>query len=144
MAALATGAAAIAPQASTLPVSQPTTGGTTPPLSSYYAPPTAVSTFAASTGTAATVGTATTASASTVGPLASINSAGTINPNDSTNAASQLDAIRLGIARALEKFNPEFRATLKKAGLLTRDPREKERKKPGLKRARRAPQWAKR
>ena len=58
--------------------------------------------------------------------------------------ASQLDAIRLGIARALEKFNPEFRTTLKKAGLLTRDPREKERKKPGLKRARRAPQWAKR
>jgi len=58
--------------------------------------------------------------------------------------ASQVDAIRLGIARALEKFNPEFRTTLKKAGLLTRDPREKERKKPGLKGARRAPQWAKR
>jgi len=57
---------------------------------------------------------------------------------------SQLDAIKLGIARALEKFNPEFRASLKKAGLLTRDPREKERKKPGLKGARRAPQWAKR
>jgi len=58
--------------------------------------------------------------------------------------ASQVDAIRLGIARALEKFNPEFRTTLKKAGLLTRDPREKERKKPGLRGARRAPQWAKR
>ncbi|MFA4996378.1 MAG: 30S ribosomal protein S9 [Patescibacteria group bacterium] len=57
---------------------------------------------------------------------------------------SQLDAIRHGIARALEKFNPEFRSTLKKAGFLTRDPREKERKKPGLKGARRAPQWAKR
>lgn len=57
---------------------------------------------------------------------------------------SQIDAIKLGIARALEKFNPEFRGTLKKAGLLTRDPREKERKKPGLKGARRAPQWAKR
>ncbi|MDO8444462.1 MAG: 30S ribosomal protein S9 [bacterium] len=57
---------------------------------------------------------------------------------------SQVDAIKLGIARALEKFNPEFRGTLKKAGLLTRDPREKERKKPGLKGARRAPQWAKR
>lgn len=57
---------------------------------------------------------------------------------------SQVDAIKLGIARALEKFNPEFRSTLKKAGLLTRDPREKERKKPGLKGARRAPQWAKR
>lgn len=57
---------------------------------------------------------------------------------------SQLDAIKLGIARALEKFDPEFRLTLKKAGYLTRDPREKERKKPGLKGARRAPQWAKR
>lgn len=57
---------------------------------------------------------------------------------------SQMEAIRHGIARALEKFNPEFRASLKKAGYLTRDPREKERKKPGLKRARRAPQWAKR
>jgi len=56
----------------------------------------------------------------------------------------QLEAIRHGISRALEKFNPEFRSTLKKAGFLTRDPREKERKKPGLKRARRAPQWAKR
>jgi len=57
---------------------------------------------------------------------------------------SQVTAIRLGIARALEKFEPEFRTTLKKAGFLTRDPREKERKKPGLRRARRAPQWAKR
>ena len=58
--------------------------------------------------------------------------------------ASHLDAMRLAIARALEKFNPELRTTLKKAGFLTRDPREKERKKPGLKGARRAPQWAKR
>lgn len=57
---------------------------------------------------------------------------------------SQLEAIRLGIARALEKFDPEFRLTLKKAGYLTRDPREKERKKPGLRGARRSPQWAKR
>jgi len=56
----------------------------------------------------------------------------------------QEEAIRHGIARALEHFNPEFRSTLKKAGFLTRDPREKERKKPGLKGARRAPQWAKR
>ncbi|OQA04577.1 MAG: 30S ribosomal protein S9 [bacterium ADurb.Bin400] len=56
----------------------------------------------------------------------------------------QLEAIRHGISRALESYNPEFRTTLKKAGFLTRDPREKERKKPGLKRARRAPQWAKR
>jgi small subunit ribosomal protein S9 len=57
---------------------------------------------------------------------------------------SQEDAIRHGIARALEHYNAEFRSSLKKAGFLTRDSREKERKKPGLKRARRAPQWAKR
>lgn len=57
---------------------------------------------------------------------------------------SQIDAIKLGIARALDKFNPEFHTSLKRASLLTRDPREKERKKPGLKGARRAPQWAKR
>ncbi|MFA5926812.1 MAG: 30S ribosomal protein S9 [Patescibacteria group bacterium] len=56
----------------------------------------------------------------------------------------QLEAIRHGIARALERYNTEFRTTLKKAGLLTRDPREKERKKPGLKGARRAPQFSKR
>lgn len=57
---------------------------------------------------------------------------------------SQIDAAILGIARALSKQSEEFEKTLKKEGLLTRDPREKERKKPGLKRARRAPQWAKR
>jgi small subunit ribosomal protein S9 len=57
---------------------------------------------------------------------------------------SRLDAIKLGIARALEKFDAELHTTLKKAGYLTRDPREKERKKPGLRGARRAPQWAKR
>lgn len=57
---------------------------------------------------------------------------------------SQSEAIRHGIARALVEYNPEFRLSLKKAGFLTRDPREKERKKPGLKRARRAPQWQKR
>jgi len=57
---------------------------------------------------------------------------------------SQEEAIRLGISRALQKNDPDFRPTLKKAGFLTRDPRKKERKKPGLKRARRAPQWSKR
>lgn len=57
---------------------------------------------------------------------------------------SQDDAVLLGIARALEKNDQELRVTLKKSGLLTRDPREKERKKPGLKRARKAPQWSKR
>ena len=58
--------------------------------------------------------------------------------------ASRLDALRLGIARALVAADEENKTTLRKAGFLTRDPREKERKKPGLRRARRAPQWAKR
>lgn len=56
----------------------------------------------------------------------------------------QVDAIVLGVARALVELSPDFKSTLRKAGFLTRDPRAKERKKPGLKRARRAPQWAKR
>lgn len=51
----------------------------------------------------------------------------------------QTSAILLGIARALVKVNPELRPQLRKAGLLTRDPRVKERKKPGLRRARKAP-----
>jgi len=57
---------------------------------------------------------------------------------------AQSEAIRLGLARALVSFKEEFRKKLKKAGFLRRDPRVKERKKPGLKRARRAPQWQKR
>jgi small subunit ribosomal protein S9 len=57
---------------------------------------------------------------------------------------AQSEAIRLGLARALVSFKEEFRKKLKKAGFLKRDPRVKERKKPGLKRARRAPQWQKR
>ncbi len=56
----------------------------------------------------------------------------------------QAGAIRHGIARALLKADEEFRAPLKKAGFLTRDPRMKERKKYGLKKARRAPQFSKR
>lgn len=56
----------------------------------------------------------------------------------------QADGIRLGIARALLDFNPEFRATLKKAGFLSRDARVRERKKFGHKSARRSPQWSKR
>jgi small subunit ribosomal protein S9 len=56
----------------------------------------------------------------------------------------QADAVSLGISRALVLFNPEWRKELKSKGLLRRDPRKKERKKPGLKRARRAPQWRKR
>ena len=56
----------------------------------------------------------------------------------------QAGAIRHGVARALLEFNPELRPVLKKAGFLTRDPRMKERKKYGLKAARRAPQFSKR
>lgn len=58
--------------------------------------------------------------------------------------SAQLEAIRLGVARALDKFDSELHKTLKVEGFLTRDQRMKERKKPGLKGARRAPQWAKR
>jgi len=58
--------------------------------------------------------------------------------------SSQAQALSHGIARALVLFNPDFRKRLKKAGYLTRDPRMRERKKFGLKRARRAPQWQKR
>lgn len=56
----------------------------------------------------------------------------------------QADAAKLAIARALQELSEDLRPTLKKAGYLTRDPREKERKKPGLKRARKAPQFSKR
>ena len=58
--------------------------------------------------------------------------------------SGQAGAIRHGISRALILLNPEFRAALKAAGFLTRDPRMKERKKYGLKAARRAPQFSKR
>ena len=58
--------------------------------------------------------------------------------------SGQAGAIRHGISRALVTLNPEYRASLKVAGFLTRDPRMKERKKYGLKAARRAPQFSKR
>ena len=58
--------------------------------------------------------------------------------------SGQAGAIRHGVARALVVMNPEFRPALKAAGFLTRDPRMKERKKYGLKAARRAPQFSKR
>ena len=58
--------------------------------------------------------------------------------------SGQAGAIRHGISRALLLFDPELRSALKKAGFLTRDPRMKERKKYGLKGARRAPQFTKR
>lgn len=57
---------------------------------------------------------------------------------------AQAEAIRHGTARVLVDFNQNFRKRLRKAGYLTRDPRMRERKKFGLKRARRAPQWSKR
>jgi small subunit ribosomal protein S9 len=56
----------------------------------------------------------------------------------------QTAAVSLGLARALIKMNPDVQPLLKRAHLLTRDPREKERKKPGLKRARKAPTYTKR
>ena len=63
---------------------------------------------------------------------------------DGGGYTGQAGAIRHGVARALLQVDPEYRSTLKQAGLLTRDPRMKERKKPGLKGARRAPQFSKR
>lgn len=58
--------------------------------------------------------------------------------------SGQVDAIQLGIARALVHYNGDLRAKLKPSGLLTRDPREVERKKYGKKKARKAPQFSKR
>lgn len=58
--------------------------------------------------------------------------------------SAQADAIRHGIARALLKYNEELRGDLKSAGYLKRDPRRKERKKPGLRKARKRPAWSKR
>ncbi|MDD5414954.1 MAG: 30S ribosomal protein S9 [Smithellaceae bacterium] len=57
---------------------------------------------------------------------------------------AQSDAIRLGISRAMIEFNADFKKRLRRAGYLTRDSRKVERKKYGLKKARRAPQWSKR
>jgi len=56
----------------------------------------------------------------------------------------QTEAVRLGVARALQSINADWTAVLRKNGLLTRDAREKERKKPGLKKARKAPTYTKR
>ena len=58
--------------------------------------------------------------------------------------SGQAQAIRHGLARALEMYEPAFRAALKKEGMLTRDPRKVERKKPGRKKARKSFQWVKR
>ncbi len=56
----------------------------------------------------------------------------------------QTDAVKMGMARALVLMKPDYRSALRKGGYLTRDPRIKERKKPGLKRARKAPTYTKR
>jgi len=56
----------------------------------------------------------------------------------------QAEAVQMGVARALLLLNPDSRSMLRKGGFLTRDPRVKERKKPGLKRARKAPTYTKR
>jgi len=58
--------------------------------------------------------------------------------------SSQEQAIKLALARVLVEYNPDLKHPLRMVGLLTRDPRQTERKKPGLKKARRAPQWSKR
>ena len=63
---------------------------------------------------------------------------------DGGGVTGQAGALSLAIARALIELDPEMRATLKRAGLLTRDAREKESKKYGLKKARKAPQYSKR
>ncbi|MDD4286924.1 MAG: 30S ribosomal protein S9 [Candidatus Peribacteraceae bacterium] len=80
-------------------------------------------------------------------PIALSNLKGRLDVDVTTRGggkAAQSDAVRHGISRALLLLNPEFRPDLKHAGYLRRDARIKERKKPGLKRARRAPQWQKR
>ena len=63
---------------------------------------------------------------------------------DGGGVSGQAGALRLGIARALAELDPDLRAQLKRAGFLTRDAREKESKKYGLKKARKAPQYSKR
>ncbi|MCJ7843086.1 30S ribosomal protein S9 [Lederbergia sp. NSJ-179] len=80
-------------------------------------------------------------------PLAATETVGSYNVLVNVKGGGytgQAGAIRHGIARALLEVDPEFRSSLKRAGLLTRDPRMKERKKYGLKGARRAPQFSKR
>ena len=80
-------------------------------------------------------------------PLQSVGQADKVNVEARVSGGglvSQSEAVRLGISRALVELNINFKKNLRKAGFLTRDPRVKERKKYGLKRARRAPQWKKR
>ena len=80
-------------------------------------------------------------------PLKVTGTAGTFNVSVKVQGggiSGQSGAVRQGIARALLKADPNLRPVLRKGGFLTRDARMKERKKPGLKRARKAPQYTKR
>ena len=80
-------------------------------------------------------------------PLVATNTLGKVDIEATVaggGVSGQAGAIRHGISRALLTLNPEYRPTLKAAGFMTRDPRMKERKKYGLKAARRAPQFSKR
>lgn len=80
-------------------------------------------------------------------PLRTTNNLKNFNISVNVNGGgvhSQAEAVRHGISKALLEFNSEYRSILKPLGFLTRDSRVKERKKYGLKRARRAPQWQKR
>lgn len=84
---------------------------------------------------------------SILGPLETIGQRGSIDVSVLVRGGGvngQTGAVQLGLARALITMNPETKAALRKGGFLTRDPREKERKKPGLKRARKAPTYTKR
>jgi small subunit ribosomal protein S9 len=84
---------------------------------------------------------------SVVSPLELTNNEGRFNMSvvvKGGGVTGQAEAVRHGTARALLQADPALRAALRRAGFLTRDPREKERKKPGLKRARKAPQYTKR
>jgi small subunit ribosomal protein S9 len=81
------------------------------------------------------------------GPLADVNLLGKVDVTVYVNGGGvtgQTDAVRLGLARALVKYDESMRSGLREEGHLTRDPRVKERKKPGLKRARKAPTYTKR
>lgn len=80
-------------------------------------------------------------------PVATMNLTDTVSFTANVKGGgltAQSEAVRHGLSRALVKFNEDFRKRLRKSGFLTRDAREVERKKPGLKKARKAPQWQKR
>jgi small subunit ribosomal protein S9 len=85
--------------------------------------------------------------ADVVQPLETVGQRNSLNVSvlvQGGGVTGQTAAVQLGVARALMKMNPDLKPALRKAGLLTRDSREKERKKPGLKRARKAPTYTKR